>query len=69
MLGLLAALAAARPRDLGELAEIPGFGEARIRKYGRAVLDVFRSGVSVEGQGDKRTTAVASPANAAARDA
>ena len=52
--GTLAALATACPRDLGELAEVPGFGEARIRKYGRAVLDVFRSGVSVEGrsQGD-----------------
>jgi superfamily II DNA helicase RecQ len=38
----LAALASARPRDLGELAEIPGFGEARIRKYGQAVLEVLR---------------------------
>ena len=43
----LAALAAVCPRDLGELAEISGFGEARIRKYGRAVLDVVRSEVSV----------------------
>ena len=38
----LAALASARPRDLGELAGIPGFGEARIRKYGEAVLGVLR---------------------------
>ena len=44
----LAALAAVCPRDLGELAEISGFGEARIRKYGRAVLDVVRSEASVE---------------------
>ena len=46
----LAALAAVCPRDLGELAEISGFGEARIRKYGRAVLDVVRSEVSVDGE-------------------
>jgi ATP-dependent DNA helicase RecQ len=38
----LAELAAKRPRDLAELAEIPGFGEARIRKYGREVLEVLR---------------------------
>ncbi len=68
----LAALAAACPRDLGELAEIPGFGEARIRKYGRAVLDVFRSGDAsvARASGEKRDpTAVAIPADAAARDA
>ncbi len=40
----LAALAVKRPRDLGELAEVPGFGEARIRKYGRAILEVLRQG-------------------------
>ncbi len=45
----LAALASARPRDLGELAGIPGFGEARIRRYGRAVLEVLRGGSAIEG--------------------
>ncbi len=53
----LAALAATCPRDLGELAEISGFGEARIRKYGRAVLDVVRSGVSVEGRSQEDASA------------
>ena len=40
----LVALAVKRPQNLGELAEVPGFGEARIRKYGRAVLEVLRGG-------------------------
>jgi ATP-dependent DNA helicase RecQ len=38
----LAALAAAAPRSLGDLALIPGFGEARIRRYGRQVLAACR---------------------------
>ena len=35
---VLADLAAKRPRSLAELGEISGFGEARIRKYGRKIL-------------------------------
>lgn len=42
----LVALAVRRPRSLGDLAQIPGFGEARIRKYGRAVLEVVRGEAS-----------------------
>lgn len=34
----LAALAHRRPRSLAELAEVPGMGESRIRKYGRKIL-------------------------------
>lgn len=34
----LAAIAERRPASLPELAEIPGFGESRIRKYGRKIL-------------------------------
>ncbi|MGQ9590626.1 MAG: HRDC domain-containing protein [Planctomycetota bacterium] len=40
----LAAIAERRPADLAELAEIPGFGESRIRKYGRRILATLRSG-------------------------
>ena len=38
------------------LAEVSGFGEARIRKYGRAVLEVFRSGDAsvARASGEKR---------------
>lgn len=38
----LAALAAAKPATLAELALVPGFGEARIRRYGRRVLATIR---------------------------
>lgn len=38
----LAHLAAQPPRDLGELAAIPGFGEKRLRKFGRRILAVLR---------------------------
>ena len=38
----LAELAARRPGCLAELAEIPGLGEARIRKYGRRILAALR---------------------------
>lgn len=35
---VLAALAARKPKSLADLAEIPGLGEARIRKYGPRIL-------------------------------
>lgn len=37
----LARIAARRPAGLGELAAIPGLGTARLRKYGRAILDAL----------------------------
>ena len=39
----LANLAACRPQNLAELALLPGFGEARLRRYGRRVLRVLKS--------------------------
>jgi DNA helicase-2/ATP-dependent DNA helicase PcrA len=38
----LAAIAAARPGSLGELAEVSGVGPAKLERYGEAVLDVVR---------------------------
>jgi ATP-dependent DNA helicase RecQ len=35
---VLAHLASRKPKTLSELSEIPGLGEARIRKYGRKIL-------------------------------
>jgi len=35
-------IAAARPATLAELAEINGVGEAKLAKYGEAVLEVTR---------------------------
>ncbi len=46
---VLAAIAAARPRDLGELAAVKGFGEGRVRRYGRAVLASVRDEGAGEG--------------------
>lgn len=40
--GVLAALAERRPVSLAELAEAPGLGAARIRKYGRRILAALR---------------------------
>ncbi len=37
----LAELAAIRPRTLAELSQLPGLGEARVRKYGRKLLQVI----------------------------
>ncbi len=37
----LAHLACLQPRNLGELAAIPGMGEQRLKKYGRKILDVL----------------------------
>ena len=37
----LAALAAARPSNLSDLAEIPGIGPAKLEAYGRAILDLL----------------------------
>ena len=39
----LAALATSRPSTLAELAQLPGMGEARVRKYGSKVLAVLAS--------------------------
>jgi superfamily II DNA helicase RecQ len=38
----LAKLAARKPHSLADLAEIPGLGEVRIRKYGRRILAALR---------------------------
>jgi len=40
---ILAELATKRPRSLAELAAIRGFGEARIRQFGRKILAVLAS--------------------------
>ena len=37
----LAALAAARPSNLSDLAAIPGIGPAKLEAYGRAILDLL----------------------------
>jgi superfamily II DNA helicase RecQ len=39
---VIAALAARDPRGLDDLAEVPGLGEARIRKYGRKIIAALR---------------------------
>jgi superfamily II DNA helicase RecQ len=39
----LARLAAEAPSNLGELAAVPGFGEARLRRYGRRVLAALKA--------------------------
>ncbi|MBN1443795.1 MAG: HRDC domain-containing protein [Planctomycetes bacterium] len=39
----LAHIAEMEPRTLAQLAEIPGLGEAKIRKYGRRILAAVRS--------------------------
>jgi ATP-dependent DNA helicase RecQ len=41
----LARLAADPPSNLGELAAMPGFGEARLRRYGRKVLAALKAAV------------------------
>ena len=38
----LAALAAARPQDLGRLSSIPGLGAKKLERYGPALLELFR---------------------------
>jgi ATP-dependent DNA helicase RecQ len=40
----LAELAARRPRSVADLAEIPGLGEARVRKYGPRILEALGGG-------------------------
>jgi superfamily II DNA helicase RecQ len=40
----LAHLAARRPRNLGELAAVPGLGEKRLRQFGRRILAALRRG-------------------------
>jgi superfamily II DNA helicase RecQ len=40
----IAAIAAARPTSLGELAEVSGVGPAKLERWGEAVLDVVRAG-------------------------
>ncbi|MGH8739865.1 MAG: HRDC domain-containing protein, partial [Burkholderiales bacterium] len=39
----LSAIAAARPRDLGSLATIPGIGAKKLERYGPALLDLLAS--------------------------
>lgn len=36
------ALAQSRPQSIGELAEVEGFGEKRVQKYGMALLELLR---------------------------
>lgn len=38
----LAALASKRPKTIAELAEIPGLGESRVRKYGKKILAAMK---------------------------
>jgi ATP-dependent DNA helicase RecQ len=40
----LAAIAAARPADLAQLATVPGVGEAKLARYGARVLETVRGG-------------------------
>ena len=39
----LAQLCADRPRSLADLAQLPGFGEVRVRRYGRRILAALRA--------------------------
>ncbi len=39
----LAAIAAARPANLGDLLRVPGVGDAKLRRYGEEVLEILRS--------------------------
>jgi len=41
----LRAMAMARPRDLGEMTELPGVGTAKLSRYGQAFLSVIRATV------------------------
>jgi ATP-dependent DNA helicase RecQ len=40
----LAAIVTAKPADLAALARVPGIGEAKLKRYGEAVLAVLRAG-------------------------
>lgn len=51
----LALLAARRPQSMAELSEIPGLGEARLRKYGKKILAVCARGNSKRYKGAKST--------------
>jgi DNA helicase-2/ATP-dependent DNA helicase PcrA len=45
----IAAIAAARPASVGELAEVSGVGPAKLERWGEAVLDVVRAGEASDG--------------------
>jgi ATP-dependent DNA helicase RecQ len=39
-------IAAARPRDLSELAQIQGVGETKLKRYGQAMLDALNEEIA-----------------------